>query len=137
MSEMDIALRQTQTHFLALDVSHSIDGASENSASRKMDFSVDDGFNLHKWSVRDAEGDGTLQWICSTFDPQDQCIYDGFYEGKNRKIISFAGVLQHGVIPLPELLQKVLRYGQEEMARPVEIELAVDLHPDKRGELYL
>ena len=137
MSEMDIALRQTQTHFLALDVSHSIDGASENSASRKMDFSVDDGFNLHKWSVRDAEGDGTLQWICSTFDPQDQCIYDGFYEGRNRKIISFAGVLQHKIFPLPELMQKVLHYGSSEMRRPVEIEFAVNLRPDKTGDFYL
>ena len=137
MSEMDIALRQTQTHFLALDVSHSIDGASENSVSRKMDFSVDDGFNLHKWSVRDAEGDGTLQWICSTFDPQDQCIYDGFYEGRNRKIISFAGVLQHKIFPLPELMQKVLHYGSSEMRRPVEIEFAVNLRPDKTGDFYL
>ncbi len=137
MSEMDIALRQTQTHFLALDVSQSIDGASEPAAGRKMDFSVDDGFNLHKWSVRDAEQDGTLQWICSTFDPQDQCIYDGFYEGRNRKIISFAGVLQHGIFPLPELMRKVLQYGQSEMRRPVEIEFAVNLRPDKTGDFYL
>ena len=130
MSEMEIALRQTQTHFLALDVSPSGNG-------RKVDFSVDDGFNLRKWSVRDAEGDGTLQWICSTFDPQDQCIYDGFYEGRNRKLISFSGVLQHGIFPLPELMRKVLQYGQAEMLRPVEIEFAVNLRADKTGDFYL
>ncbi len=130
MSEMEIALRDTQTHFLALQV-------DEMAAGDQLDFQKDDGFNLRKWSVRDAEQDDTLQWICSTFDPIDQCIYDGFYEGRNRKLISFAGVLQNGVFPLPELRQKVLRYGEEEMQRPVEIEFAVNLHPDKTGEFYL
>ena len=128
MSETEMALRDTQTHFLALDVSDT---------PQQLDFQQDDGFNLRKWSVRDAEGDGTLQWICSTFDPYDQCIYDGFYEGRNRKIISFAGCLQNGVFPLPELMQKALKYGQDEMQRPVEIEFAVNLHPDKTGEFYL
>ena len=88
-------------------------------------------------TVRDADHDGSLKWIVSTFDPFDQCIYDGYYEGKNRKIISFSGVLQNGVFPLPELLQKVLYYGQKEMARPVEIEFAVNLHDDRSGDFYL
>ena len=128
MSEMEIALRDTQTHFLALRAESS-DEAGE--------MSVNDGFNLIKVPVREAEQDGTLQWICSTYDPMDQCIYDGFYEGRNRKIISFAGVLQNGIFPLPELMQKVLKYGQEEMKRPVEIEFAVNLHADRTGEFRL
>lgn len=127
MSEMDIALRDTQTSFFAL---------GQNDLE-KPDPLVDDGFNLIKVSVRDADKDGSLQWICSTYNPDDQCIYDGYYEGRNRKIISFAGVLQNGVWPLPELLQLVLRMGQEEMQRPVEIEFACNLHPDKTGEFYL
>lgn len=125
-SEMEIALRETQTSFYALDMKNMV-----------SDMRVADDFNLLKVRVRDAENDGSLQWIVSTFDPYDQCIYDGFYEGKNRKIISFAGVLQHGVFPLPEILQKVLKYGQMEMGRAVEIEFAVNLHPDKTGEFYL
>ena len=128
MSEMEIALRDTQTHFLALRTKEE-EGDKE--------FKVDDGFNLVKVPVREAEQDGTLQWISSTFDPYDQCIYDGFYEGRNRKIVSFAGVLKHEVFPLPEIMQKVLRYGQAEMKRPVEIEFAVNLHADKTGEFYM
>ena len=128
MSELETALSDTQTHFLALPA---------ESSDELTEVSADDGFNLIRVPVRDAEGDGTLQWICSTFDPADGCIYDGFYEGRNRKIISFAGVLQNGIFPLPELLQKVLRYGQEEMKRPVEIEFAVNLHADKTGEFCL
>ena len=128
MSEMEIALRDTQTHFLALRAESSEEAGA---------MSVNDGFNLIKVPVREAEGDGTLQWICSTYDPVDGCIYDGFYEGRNRKIISFAGVLQNGIFPLPELMQKVLKYGQEEMKRPVEIEFAVNLHADRTGEFRL
>ena len=128
MSEMEIALRDTQTHFLALRA---------ESSKELSEISVNDGFNLIKVPVREAEQDGTLQWICSTYDPMDQCIYEGFYEGRNRKIISFAGVLQSDVFPLPELMRKVLQYGQDEMKRPVEIEFAVNLHADRTGEFCL
>ena len=132
-SEMEIALRETQTKFYALD----IETDAADAKSEPLQFQVDDAFNLKKVTVRDADKDGSLQWVVSTFDPYDQCIYDGYYEGKNRKIISFSGVLQNGVFPLPELLQKVLGYGQKEMGRPVEIEFAVNLHADKTGEFYL
>lgn len=135
-SELDIALRETQTWFYALDVSDSSLTDSSGSDST-FTFQTDDGFNLKRLSVRDAESDGSLQWICSTFIPEDQTIYDGFYEGRNRKLITFAGVLQHGVFPLPELLRLILKYGEEEMRRPVEIEFAVKLRPDKTGEFNL
>ncbi|MBR0038189.1 MAG: phosphoenolpyruvate synthase [Bacteroidales bacterium] len=130
MSEMELALRDTQTGFLALDLNY--DGSQDTFG--RYDFKVDDGFNLRRYPVKEAEADGTLPWVCSTFDPNDQCIYDGFYEGRNRKIISMAGVLQNGMFPLPELMQKVLEYGQEEMRRPVEIEFAVNLHIGENGE---
>ncbi len=124
-SEMEIALKETQTRFYALDL--------ENPPT---DFQKDDAFNLFKLRVNAAEPDGTLQYIASTYDPYDQVIRDGIYEG-GRKVITFCGVLQQGVFPLPELLQKVMRYGHEEMRRPVEIELAANIHADRTGELYL
>lgn len=126
MSEMEIALRDTQTAFLSLDLSKT-----------NLEFCTDDGFNLKRLPVRDAEQDGTLQYVCSTFIPEDQQIYDGYYEGRNRKIISFSGVLQNGVFPLAEIIRKVLEYGAEAMRRPVEIEFAVNLHADRSGEFYL
>ena len=125
MSEMQIALRETQTQFYALDMKH----ISE-------DFKVDDGFNILKLRVKDAEADGSLQYIASTYSPEDQAIYDGLYEG-GRKVISFCGVLQQNVFPLPELLQMAMTYGANAMRRPVEIEFAVNLNSDRTGELYL
>ena len=142
-SEMDIALKETQTKFYALDMKQ-VEG----------DFKVDDGFNIAKLKVKEADRyfdiapaqDGTpfrqhpLNGIASTFDPYDQVIRDGLYES-GRKVISFCGVLQHGVFPLPELLQMSMKYGEEAMRRPVEIEFACNLTPadngQMTGELYL
>ena len=125
MSEWETALRETQTQFYALDM-----------APVGRQFKVDDGFNIRKMKVKEAEKDGAIRYICSTFDPYDQVIYDGFYDG-GRKIISFAGVLQQDVFPLPELLQMAMKHGAEAMKRPVEIEFACNLNEDKSGELYL
>ena len=126
-SEMEIALRETQTRFYALDLSN----AGEN-------FSIDDGFNLLKLHVKEAENDGALNYIASTYDPYDQVIRDGLYPG-GRKVITFANILQHDVFPLAKLLQLALKYGQEEMRRPVEIEFAATLNheKDKSGTFYL
>lgn len=124
-SEMETALRDTQTRFYALDTTNI--GA---------DFKVDDGFNIKNLRVKEADKDGSLQYIASTFDPYDQVIRDGIYEG-GRKVITFCGVLQHGVFPLPELLQISQKFGAEDMKRPVEIEFACNLNADKTGELYL
>ena len=124
-SEMEMALRETQTRFYALDLKNTL-----------SEISVDDGFNLLKLSVREADKDGALQFLASTFDPYDQVIRDGIYDG-GRKVITLCGVLQHGVFPLPELLSLSMKYGQQEMRRAVEIELAVKLHPDRTGEFYL
>ncbi len=124
-SEMEIALRETQTRFYALDI-----------ANAPTEFKKDDGFNLLKIRVNDAEKDGTLQYIASTYDPYDQVIRDGIYEG-GRKVITFCGVLQQDIFPLPDILSKIMRYGHEEMRRAVEIEFACDLHADRTGEFYL
>lgn len=117
MSTMDFALRETQTRFYALDL--------KNLAET---FSVDDAFNLLKLNLKDADADGALKYIVSTYDPYDQIIRDGYYPG-GRKIISFVNILQHDVFPLAETLDKILHIGQDEMGRPVELEFAVNMDP--------
>ena len=124
-SELETALRETQTRFYALDTRHV-----------GNDFKVDDGFNILNLKVKEAERDNSLNFIASTYDPYDQVIRDGLYEA-GRKVISFAGVLQQNVFPLPELLQMSMRYGAEAMRRPVEIEFACNLNADRTGSLYL
>ena len=124
-SELDTALRETQTRFYALDTRHV-----------GNDFKVDDGFNILNLKVKEAERDNSLNYIASTYDPYDQVIRDGIYDG-GRKVITFASVLQHGVFPLPQLLQLSMKYGAESMRRPVEIEFACNINQDRTGALYL
>ena len=124
-SDMEIALRQTQTQFYALDMKRV-----------GVDFKVDDGFNILKLKVKDAENDGALNFIASTYDANDRVIRDGLYDG-GRKIVSFNGVLRHGVFPLPELLKLSMHNGADSMRRPVEIEFACTLNDDRTGEFYL
>ena len=124
-SELDTALRETQTRFYALDTRHV-----------GNDFKVDDGFNILNLKVKEAERDHSLNYIASTYDPYDQVIRDGIYDG-GRKVITFASVLQHGVFPLPQLLQLSMKYGAESMRRPVEIEFACNINQDRTGALYL
>lgn len=124
-SETELALRDTQTQFYALDMKHV-----------GNDFKVDDGFNILKLRVKDAVEDQSLIYIASTFDPYDQVINDGVYEN-GRKLITFSSVLQHGVVPLPEILQMSMKYGAGAMRRPVEIEFACNINNDRNCEFYL
>lgn len=125
LSTLDLALRETQTQFYALD----LDSVSK-------DFTVDDSFNLIKSRLKVAEGNGPLRFVVSTFDPQDQIIRDGYYEG-GRKIVSFANILQHDMFPLAEVFVKLLKAGKKEMGRPVEIEFAVDIQDQQNATFYV
>ena len=126
-STLEQALRETQTYFNALDLSQT-----------QFIPQVDDGFNLLKIAVGDAEKDGTLKFIASTFNPQDQVIQDGLYNG-GRKLITFANILKHNVFPLAQILKKIMHIAQAEMGRPIEIEFAVNLDytPNKQHTFYL
>ena len=125
-STLDLALRDTQTRFYALDLKNIQEHCE-----------VDDSFNLLRLSIRDAEADNSLRGMISTFDPYDQVIRDGYYEG-GRKVVTFANILQHNIFPLSPLLEMMLEYGSHDMGRHVEIEFAGILpneqHP--HGALY-
>lgn len=125
LSTLDLALRETQRTFYALDTKNLSEEISTN-----------DSFNILKLNVKDAEGDDSLRFISSTFNPHDQAIYDGFYPG-GRKIISFANILQHDLFPLTNVLKKILEIGEREMGRAVEIEFAVNVKDRENALFYL
>lgn len=124
MSSLDFALRETQTRFYAL-----------NLTDTKSEISTDDAFNLFKLPVKEAENDGALKYLASTYDPSDGVIREGFYEG-GRKIISFVNVLEHDMFPLAKLLDFILKLSAKEMARPVEIEFAANLDDENHENVF-
>ena len=124
-SELHIALRDTQNTFYALDMNHV-----------GTDFQVDDGFNMLHLKVKDAVKDGSLNFIASTYNADDQLIRDGLYEG-GRKLITFNGLLRQGIIPFPQVLQMSMKFTSEAMRRPVEIEFACNINADRTADFYL
>ena len=112
-NDVNIALRETQTRFLALN------------ASATFEVSTDDRRNLSEFTLKQAEEDGALRLIASTFDRNDHRLRDGLFEG--RKVITFANILKHDAFPLAAILRKVLKICRNDMGYPVEIEFAVNL----------
>jgi CheY-like chemotaxis protein len=119
LASPDMALRETQRIFYALDL---------NASSFKP--SLDDSVNLLQLKISEAEKDGSISQIASTYDFESNLLRDGvYYQGK--KVITFSNILLHDVFPLAEILELVLRIGQKEMNKPVEIEFAVNLSRNK------
>ena len=112
-STLDLALRDTQNELYVL---------GPNDASLEM--SADDGFNIVRKAVRDFAGTGALRYLVSTFDPQNGILMDYDAPGRGRKVVTFANVLRDKVFPLAPAINFMLREGQTEMQRPVEIEFA-------------
>lgn len=125
-STLDLALRDTQTQFYALDM-NDIDG----------NFSVNDGDNILKLRIQDAAANGSLKYMVSTYDPADQIIRDSDF-GFGRKVVTFANVLQHNVFPLANVVDFMLQQGEKEMQRPVEIEFAgnININEEGKGAIY-
>lgn len=124
-STLDLALRDTQTRMLALDMT----------PAAPTDFTSDDGFNLRSLRVQQAAQSGSLKYMVSTYDVNDQIIRDTD-SGPGRKVVTFANMLNHGSFPLAEAADFMLRIGQKEMARPVEIEFAGVVNGANSGTIY-
>lgn len=124
-STLDLALRDTQTRMMALDMT----------PAAPSDFTADDGFNLRSLRVQQAAQSGALKYMVSTFDVNDQIIRDTD-AGAGRKVVTFANMLNHGCFPLAQAADFMLRTGQKEMARPVEIEFAGVVNGPNKGTIY-
>lgn len=125
LSNPEMTLRDTQKYFYALDL---------NCESYKE--SVDDGINLLKLKINEAEKDNSLTHVASTYDFVNNIIRPGVhYEGK--KLITFANILQYKTFPLAEILQTLLCVGQKEMNNPIEIEFAANLDvPEGKPKIF-
>jgi hypothetical protein len=115
-SQPDLALRETQKYFYALDL---------NPGSFQPH--VDDATNLLKLKINDAETDGALQMVCSTYDYESNVLRDGYQDG-GKKLVTYSNILKYNTFPMAEILREVLEVGQREMGKPIEIEFAVELN---------
>jgi hypothetical protein len=110
-------LRNAQRRFYALDLSRDdvIPGLEVDA-------------NLLREDIMEAVKDGAANPIASTYDRANDRIVSGLEEGGS-PIISFEPLLRGRVIPLPEILTRLLEVCRIGLASPAEVEFAVDIEP--------
>jgi hypothetical protein len=77
-------------------------------------------------SLADAEADGVLDLIASTYRPQDDRLEEGVsFPGP--RVLTFAPILQLSVIPLNDLIGLLLEMFEEAVENEIEVEFAATL----------
>ena len=110
----------------------SIDDALDNSQRTFWALPMDGRPRLHEESIElsVAEEQGTLHPVGSTYDPQNEAMYDGLSR-EGVRVVTFAPLLKHDLFPIAQISQRLMEIGERGMASPVEIEFAVNLSPEK------
>ena len=109
-------LRSSQKKFFALDLS-------------KNDFDLTKGeeITLENLSIKDADEQGTLKYIASVWDYENNRLTDNL-EAKGLKVITFSSILKYNYFPLAKIISELLEIGEIALGIPVEIEFAVNLN---------
>ena len=115
LSSPDSVKRDTQKYFYGLDMNPDSYKASTNES-----------INKKKITLRGAKNHGSLKYVASTYDLQNNVIKPGVLHDGIR-LITFDNILKYNTFPLPDILKDLLRVGQREMRNPIEIEFAVKL----------
>ena len=111
-------LRNSQHDFFALEMSET--GAAE------IDELEDARVTLH--SLSDAERQGTLAHVASTYSVDEDAVYDGVSR-QGRRLVTLAPILKNNSFPLAEILRDTLSMATSAMGTAVEIEFAANLSP--------
>jgi len=110
-------MKNTQTGFWAVNMGP----APDHDPVRETEY-------LIRGTLEDAERDGSLTKLCSTYDPRSERMRPGLRKD-GPKVLDFAPVLQLDDIPLNGLIARLLELTKEALGVDVEIEFAVALDP--------
>ena len=112
---LDDLLSQTQSAFWAI----SMEPPAEYDPIKETEY-------LKKYNLRDAENDGVLRFLASTYRAQDDKIIYGITE-RGPRVVDFAAILKFDLLPLNKLLRDLLSLCEDSLGRMVEIEFAMTL----------
>jgi hypothetical protein len=113
----DDLLRFTQNSFLAVDLVGS--GGSDP---------IREGEHLVRLGLADAEEDGTLELLASTYDAESDRLRSGF-DGRGPRALTFAPLLRSQTIPFTSVIRSLVDQARAVTNAEVEIELACTLDP--------
>ena len=114
-SPSDESSGDNQTQFYALDMEAPPIGEGETQDMR-----------VRSYDLHDAETDGVLQKVASTYSFENDAMYDGVSRDGLR-VVTFAPILRHKIFPLSEIVEFLLDMGNWGMGAPVEMEFAVNM----------
>ena len=122
MNSPHSVLQQTQTTFWAINMT-----AASYDPVRETEFLV------HP-SLAEAELDGTLRHIASTYDAASDRVRPGM-ERPGPRVVDFAPLLRFNTLPLNECLRSMLATSRETLGCEVELEFAALLPSRDRSTL--
>ena len=103
--------------------------------SKVLDTAETQDILVKKYGLTVAERDCTLQFVGSTYSPENDAVYDGLSRHGIR-LVTFAPILRNRIFPLHQILELLLDMGTWGMGTPIEIEFAVNMStpPDKQRD---
>lgn len=110
----------SQQDFYALDLQGKVDHTSVEPYDTLV----------KKYELHEAEKDGSLGFVGSTYSPDNDSVHDGISR-KGKRLVTFAPVLKNKIFPLPDILDLLLATGSWGMGTPIEIEFAVNMSVPK------
>ncbi len=113
-------LKQTQNEFWAINMGE----PSEYDPIKEVEYML-------KYNLSEAESDGALEYLASTYRSEDDRIITGIGK-KGPRIVDFSPILKFGVLPLNDLLKELLKVCEEKLESMVEVEFAVTLGEHER-----
>lgn len=113
-ADLEDTLRNSQNRFYALRL-----------PERGVHPSAEQAIKLERYELEDAEEDGTLAALASTYSPENNALYDGVAR-EGHRVVTFAPILKNEIFPLAKILELIADMGRWAMSSPVEIEFAVN-----------
>ena len=120
-SKVEDILKNSQQDFYALRMNES--------ACR---IGINESITLEKKGIWDAIDHHALKAISSTYYPEDNRIRD-MHSSSGHPVLTFASLLKHKVVPITDIITRLLDMGSRELGCPVEMEFALDLSPDRNA----
>lgn len=120
-ASLEELLKGTQTEFWAVNMGKppAYDPASETEY-------------MVRGSLADAEADGALEFLASTYDPERDRVVPGI-GSRGPRVLNFSPLLTYEAVPINDLVKALLDAAENTVNAKVEIEFAVNLE-GRRGE---
>jgi len=120
-------MQKSQNYFYALDLS-----------DVNLKIVNDEKYSLKQLDLTEAEKDGTLFFVGSTFSGEDNAIRDTI-SIPGPRVVTFAHILKYKTFPLPDILNEIIKNGRESFGSHIEMEFAINIYRDKekKPEFYL